>query len=473
MKTTKFLSKAHKLAHAPGRFVGKATRSAAKGIGKLVSTGARHVAGAVGKLLGVNITTGAASGAAGAAAGGAAAGGAAAGTLAGGWIVLIVICVLMLLNAMISKLNSASTETSGNYQYAQFDADFQTEILNELQNLNDSFEETVNRAATDRTFWSSVDGFSETDSVTFYENGAYSVYFRDEEGNELDHLDINNSKAILDMATQYCKYANWIKPSENASEDTKLAYEQIKQYYLDYCKFLWVSTHRITIEEYRPGDGTHADDDQSGLTTNAQGICPKNGTTVWLDKNFKPGEKTAKGTKYICGVNNGYATSPGTCNLLDRAPFDAVYRDYGDYAICTHPKENLNSGWKIVVDENNNPVTQDHYICTEGHKCNHGTRKDPDYVYHYCGDYCSKKDITVYYDSCKHTDYQWEYHCGGHMGAVIYVTVGDVSRLKDMSPAKDIDTSELSNYPENSNDAYTQEISPETLAPSTEAEENN
>lgn len=473
MKTTKFLSKAHKLAHAPGRFVGKATRSAAKGIGKLVSTGARHVAGAVGKLLGVNITTGAASGAAGAAAGGAAAGGAAAGTLAGGWIVLIVICVLMLLNAMISKLNSASTETSGNYQYAQFDADFQTEILNELQNLNDSFEETVNRAATDRTFWSSVDGFSETDSVTFYENGAYSVYFRDEEGNELDHLDINNSKAILDMATQYCKYANWIKPSENASEDTKLAYEQIKQYYLDYCKFLWVSTHRITIEEYRPGDGTHADDDQSGLTTNAQGICPKNGTTVWLDKNFKPGEKTAKGTKYICGVNNGYATSPGTCNLLDRAPFDAVYRDYGDYAICTHPKENLNSGWKIVVDENNNPVTQDHYICTEGHKCNHGTRKDPDYVYHYCGDYCSKKDITVYYDSCKHTDYQWEYHCGGHMGAVIYVTVGDVSRLKDMSPAKDIDTSELSNYPENSNDAYTQEISPETLAPSTEAEDNN
>lgn len=467
MKTTKFLSKAHKLAHAPARFAGKVTRSAAKGIGKLVSTGARHVAGAIGKLLGVKVAAAGSTAAGGVAAtGGVAAGGAA--TLAGGWVVLIVICVLMVLNAIISKLNEASTDTSGNYQYTQFDTDFQTEILNELQNLNDTFEETVNRAATDRTFWSSVDGFSETDSVTFYENGAYSVYFRDEAGNELDHLDINNSKAILDLATQYCKYADWVKPSENASEDTKLAYEQIKQYYLDYCKFLWVSTHRITIEEYRPGDGTHAEDDQSGLTTNAQGICPKDGTKVWLDKNFKPGERTYKGVKYICGVNNGYATGSGTCNLLDQSPFDAVYRDYGDYAICTHPKENLNSGWKIVVDENNNPVTQDHYICTQEHKCKHG--KD-DYEYHHCGDYCSKKDEYVYYDSCKHTDYQWEYHCGGHMGAVIYVTVGDVSRLKDMSPAKDIDTSELSDYPENSNDAYTQDISPETLAPSTEADE--
>lgn len=472
MKTTKILNRAHKLAHAPGRFAGKVTRSAAKGIGKLVSTGAKHVAGAIGKLLGVKAAAAGSTAAGGVAAtGGVAAGGAA--TLAGGWVVLIVICVLMVLNAIISKLNAASTDTSGSYQYTQFDTDFQTEILNELQNLNDTFEETVNRAATDRTFWSSVDGFSETDSVTFYENGAYSVYFRDEAGNELDHLDINNSKAILDLATQYCKYADWVKPSENASEDTKLAYEQIKQYYLDYCKFLWVSTHRITIEEYRPGDGTHAEDDQSGLTTNAQGICPKEGTKVWLNKNFKPGERKVNGITYICGVNNGHAESPGTCNLLDQAPFDAVYRDYGDYAICTHPKENLNSGWKIVVDENNNPVTQDHYICTQGHKCNHGTHDDPDYVYHYCGDYCDKKHETIYKDSCKHTDYQWEYHCGGHMGAVIYVTVGDVSRLKDMSPAKDIDTSELSNYPENSNDTYIQDISPETLAPSTEAEEGN
>lgn len=44
MKTTKILNRAHKLAHAPGRFAGKVTRSAAKGIGKLVSTGAKHVA---------------------------------------------------------------------------------------------------------------------------------------------------------------------------------------------------------------------------------------------------------------------------------------------------------------------------------------------------------------------------------------------------------------------------------------------
>lgn len=480
MKTTKFLSRVNSLAHAPGRYAGYATRSAAKSIGKLVSTGAKHIVGAVGKLIGVNTAAGTtsagaagAASAAGAAAGGAAATGAAAGTLSTGWIALIILVVVLVLNAAVSQMNEASTDdnTLGNYQYTQFDTDFQSEILNELQNLNDTFEETVNRAATDRTFWSSVDGFSETDSVTFYENGAYSVYYQDEEGNELDHLDINNSKAILDLATQYCKYTDWIKPSEDASEEAKLAYEQIKQYYLDYCKFLWVSTHRITIEEYRPGDGTHANDDQSGLTTNEQGICPKNGTKVWLDKNFKPGERKYKETTYVCGINNGSAIDTGTCNRLDQAPFDNVYRDYGDYAICTHPKENLNSGWKIVVDENNKPVTQDHYICVAEHKCNHGSRKEPEYVYHHCGDYCSKKDEKVYYDKCKHTDYQWEYQCGGHMGAVIYVTVGDVSRLKDMPPAKDIDINDLSNYPENSNDTYIQEISPETLA-APETEEN-
>ena len=40
------------------------------------------------------------------------------------------------------------------------------------------------------------------------------------------------------------------------------------------------------------------------------------------------------------------------------------------------------------------------------------------------------------------------------MGAVVYVTIGDVSRLVNMNPAKDIDVNDLSNYPDTSNDVY-------------------
>lgn len=490
MKSAKIINNTRRLMHAPGRFVGKTSRAAAKGLGKLISTGAKNVAGAIGKVFGIKVLDGAALGSAastaGTAAGTAAGGGAAvAGTLAGGWVIVVIILVIMLVMALINKSNERDVKTSGNYQYTQFDTDFQTEILNELQNLNDSFEESVNRAATDRTFWSGTTGFSETDSVTHYESGAYSVHFRDAEGNELDHLDINNSKAILDLATQYCKYADWIKPDANASDETKLAYEQIKQYYLDYCKFLWVATHRITLEEYRPGDSKHADDDQSGLVTNAQGICPKDGIKVWLQKDFTPGKIHADEKDYVCGVDNGHATnSEGTCNLLTASPFDDVYRDYGEYALCTHPLEGKKDGWSIVTDGNNNPVTRTHYICPSenGHKCEHCFTYEEDsngkshkvYEYHNCGEICPSTQKVFYIEGHKHTDYQWEYNCGGHMGAVIYITVGDVNRLKDMTPAKDIDINDLSNYPDNSNDVYIdQNLSGETLVSPTESDSEN
>ena len=60
------------------------------------------------------------------------------------------------------------------------------------------------------------------------------------------------------------------------------------------------------------------------------------------------------------------------------------------------------------------------------------------------------------------------------MGAVIYITVGDVNRLKDMTPAKDIDINDLSNYPDNSNDVYIdQNLSGETLVSPTESDSEN
>lgn len=451
---------ARHLAHAPGRFVGAHTRMAARGLKNVAVNGAKHVVVAVknaatfvGSLFGAG---------GGAAAGTAGGGAAAAGTVAGGWIIIIAVLILIIIVAIASDKDDSGSV--GNYQYTQFDADFQTEILNELQNLNDSFEEEVNRAATDRTYWSTKTGFSETDSVTHFESGAYSVYFRDDEGNELDHLDINNSKAILDMAAQYCKYANWSKPSENASEEIKLAYEQIKQYYLDYCKFLWVSTHRITLEEYRPGDENHSEDDRSGLTTDSQGICPKNGTQVWLTKDFTRESMRWDREEHVCGVDNGGAENPeGTCSPI---PGDPTYSDYGENAICSHPEENRRDGWSIAHDEaTGQPITRTHYICEPndygGHmcdNCSHHARGDDDtcdHVYHYCGEICPKTNkVFNPVENHKHTDYLWEYHCGGHMGAVVYVTIGDVSRLVNMNPAKDIDVNDLSNYPDTSNDVY-------------------
>lgn len=451
---------ARRLVHAPGRFVGAHTRMAARGLKNAAVSGAKHVVMAVHKVAAFTSSLFSAGGSAAAgSAGGAAAAG---GIAAGGWIIIIVLILALIILAVASQKDKA--DSVGNYQYTQFDADFQTEILNELQNLNDSFEEEVNRAATDRTYWSTKTGFSETDSVTHFESGAYSVYFRDDQGNELDHLDINNSKAILDMAAQYCKYTDWAKPSENASEDIKLAYEQIKQYYLDYCKFLWVSTHRITLEEYRPGDENHAEDDRSGLTTDSQGICPKNGTQVWLDPDFAKGTYRSGGVTYECGINNGYAGAPeGVC---DPVPFDDNYTDYGEHAICSHPEEGRRDGWSVVKDEaTGQPITRTHYICPNpnGHKCYYCREWERDddgghwiYYYHNCGEICPDHTSEVFCPepSHKHTDYLWEYHCGGHMGAVVYVTIGDVSRLESMNPAKDIDVNDLSNYPDTSNDVY-------------------
>ena len=246
-----------------------------------------------------------------------------------------------------------------------------------------------------------------------------------------------------------------------------------------------MATHRITLEEYRPGDSKHADDDQSGLVTNAQGICPKDGIKVWLQKDFTPGKIHADEKDYVCGVDNGHATnSEGTCNLLTASPFDDVYRDYGEYALCTHPLEGKKDGWSIVTDENNNPVTRTHYICPSenGHKCEHCYTYEDDsngkshkvYEYHHCGEICPSTQKVFYIEGHKHTDYQWEYNCGGHMGAVIYITVGDVNRLKDMTPAKDIDINDLSNYPDNSNDVYIdQNLSGETLVSPTESDSEN
>lgn len=56
-----------------------------------------------------------------------------------------------------------------------------------------------------------------------------------------------------------------------------------------------------------------------------------------------------------------------------------------------------------------------------------------------CGEICEKTGEPYYIEAHRHKAYRWVYDCGGHMGAVIYVTVGNVSRLMGMDAAKDVD----------------------------------
>ena len=459
---SKDLRSARRIAHMPGRYAGKTTRWAARGI--------RDMAKAAGKYIAVAVKNAAAFAGPAVGSGSAAAG----GTFVGGWVVLVVMIIIVIMAASTDKQDKDNG--FGNYQYIQLDTEFQAQIIDELQELNNGFEEKVNSAAVDRTYWSSVTGFSETDQATHFEDGAYSIHFRDDKGNELGRLDINNSKTILDMAAQYCKYADWSKPGEGASEEEKLAYEQIKQYYLDYCKFLWVSTHRITLEEYRPGDSQYALDDNSGVTTDAQGICKKNGTQVWLTHDFEKGklpgntDSSKENSVLECGIDNGYAENPeGVC---DEVPFDETYAVYGEHALCSHP-DGGKDGWHIVKDENGQPVKRTHYICTMEHSCDvcyeiveyeevdeegmGHTETEHVPMRHYCGQHHDgegsyEEDSVFSVDAHTHTDYLWEYRCGGHMGAVIYLTVGNVSRLADMPPATDIDLSASDDYPEDADE---------------------
>ena len=139
------------------------------------------------------------------------------------------------------------------------------------------------------------------------------------------------------------------------------------------------------------------------------------------------------------------------------------------------------NGWKRVVDENGNYVTATHYLCTseDGHYCSACSKHDGDkdspcsgaeHVYHKCGEICpSTQKVFCGDESHKHTAYQWEYCCGGHMGAVIYITVGSVSRLKDMGKANDFDYSNINDYPDENANSETSESTSENAAESTSA----
>ncbi len=324
-----------------------------------------------------------------------------------GWIAAIIIIVILILEIGQGMVNS-KVEDSGtvNHIYVQ-DTEIIQEIIDELSAKNEAFIIDINHAANHRGNYAVNSGFKADEGVSFYEEGAYHVIFRDFYGNELEptHVDLNNTKAILSMATKFMPYP-FTKLSEQASDEEKKAYEEIKQHFKDYCNYLWASTHQINIEEYHPGDGNYSHVDSSALITElSTGKCDKDGETLWLPDDFRHN-----------------AVSGSICGQCQEAETTGL-GPYNDN-LCSHGNDkNPHGGWKKTGK------TAQHINCPYGHE----HHDDDSSWIEYCEiGYVQNRNHI-------HTCYEWVYECGGHMGSVVYVTVGDLSRIPDFGPAGDVD----------------------------------
>ncbi|NBH20235.1 hypothetical protein D3Z55_23290 [Clostridiaceae bacterium] len=335
--------------------------------------------------------------------------------------------VLLLLLSFVSNLYEEKKiqENAAPVQY-NFAADTEIvqEIIMELTGKNEAFIADINDAANHRGSYASTTGLMANENVGFYEQGAYHIIFRDIYGNELEptHVDLNNTKGILSMASKFMPYP-FQMPSANGSAEEKKAYEDMKQHFKDYCNFLWAATHQISIEEYHPGnsDGMEGAVDLSGLvTTLDKGKCDKDGAVIWLKLDF---------TKDIVPYNSG----KWICNSCSNLPATGL-GDYWD-DLCTHGKDaNPHGGWRLTGSKPrlvyNCQTDHRHYGCDEE---NHDT-----YTCEELGNASPK--------SHAHLEYEWVYECGGHMGSVVYVTIGDLSRMPGFSAAKDVDYELVGKY---------------------------
>lgn len=344
-----------------------------------------------------------------------------------GWAAVILL-VIILIVSLISNLSEEAKKDQTHmkpYNFSQ-DTEIVQEIITELTQKNEAFMADINDAANHRGAYSTTSGLTTNENVSFYE--SYNIVFRDSYGNELEptHVDLNNTKAILSMASKFISYPLQ-KPADAASLAEKKAYEDIKQHFKDYCYFLWAATHQIAIEEYHPGhsEGVDGAIDNSGLeTTLDKGLCDKDGTTKWFKADF---------TQDIISRSNG----DWVCDSCDEVPNTGMGDELDD--LCTHGKDdNSHGGWKMTGAEPryvfNCQTDHRHIDCDhdpENYSCSMGT----------CEDAGNAAPI-----SHGHWEYEWVYNCGGHMGSVVYVTIGDLSRDPGFNAAKDVDYSAVGQY---------------------------
>ncbi len=320
-----------------------------------------------------------------------------------GWAAVILMILILLLEVVQSSLKTETDSGSVNWNFSQ-DTEILQEIITELTQKNEAFMAEINDAANHRGAYLTTTGLKADENVTFYEAGAYQVIFQDAYGNELEpsHVDLNNTKAIVSMASRFMPYP-FRKLPENASDEERIVYEELKQHFKDYCSFLWASTHQIRIEEYHPGNsgGIEGAVDNSGLrTTLDKGKCHKEGETVWIPAGFSPDRVKES----LCD----------TCMAVEGTGL-------GDYLddLCTHGKEgNEHGGWRKTGNKR------------EGVNCRAAANGREHH------DFCSHR----------HWEYEWVYECGGHMGLVVYVTIGDLSRMPGFAAAGDVDYEAVGKY---------------------------
>lgn len=341
-----------------------------------------------------------------------------------GWIAVIIIIVIMLIEifATMPESSPLDDQSAANYMYVQ-DTEIMQEIITELSAKNEAFISDINNAANHRGNYGTTAGLTANENVNFYETGAYNIVFRDAYGNELkaSHVDLNNTKTILSMATKFIPYP-FQRPSENALAEDKKAYEDIKQHFKDYCYFLWASTHQISIEEYHPGNsnGIEGAQDNSGLSTTLdKGICEQNDKIIWLKSDFTPD-----------------ITSEHHCETCSESPATGLGAYYDD--LCTHGKDgNEHGGWKKTGNKRIGINCKAAAKGKEHHDgCDHS---EEDYNCYTCSE-------DYYKEGCSHWEYEWVYECGGHMGSVVYVTIGELSRMPSFPAADDVDYVAIGSY---------------------------
>lgn len=338
-------------------------------------------------------------------------------------ILLVVIVIILIIIALLMVYESIDFGSSNENNYSAAyvstadgkDA-FVQEVVDMLRGYTDGFIDEINNAQYNRGMYAGMNGYNTNEDVGAFEVGAYQVVFRGPDGEPIDDItsvDLNNSKDIISMASVFIPTV-FNKPGENASQKLKEEYEKDKEHFMDYCSFLWAASHQISIEEYHPGNATNPDaNDNSGLQTDAQtGKCQMDftlggdqgaGVNWWIGAGAAP---TSSDVCDICKKTDWYEADTGKNPCVAKPVADP----------CTH------GHWQTVT------TAIKHKACV-GH---HHSCSKHDYWYSCLEKGKEKwdKDVNVY---------KRIWVCDGHMGAVVYATIGRISRMPNFGLAEDYD----------------------------------
>lgn len=331
-------------------------------------------------------------------------------------VILIVIALLMMYEA-IDLGGSSDNNYSAAYVSAADGKDaFAKEVVDMLRGYTDDFIDELNNAQYNRGMYSGMTGYNTNEDVGSFEAGAYKVVFRGSDGEPIDDItsvDLNNAKDIISMASVFIPTV-FTKPGEGASEQAIAEYEKDKEHFKDYCTFLWAASHQVSIEEYHPGNTSNPDaDDTSGLVTDAQtGKCKMD-----FDTNGDQGEDV---NWWIAA--GASPTSGELCSVCQKT--DWYDTDTGEHACVLKPVADpcTHGHWQVVS------TAIRHRACT-GH---HHSCSKHDYWYS-----CAEKDRAKW--DKDNNVYKRVWVCDGHMGAVVYATIGRISRMPNFGAATDYD----------------------------------